>query len=70
MSNLPVPTKNFQGLPAVMSFFIPGLGQLYKGQILPFLFFLVVTPMAYWMLWFPGAALHLYCILHAGSSRR
>ena len=70
MSNLPAVTKNFQGLPAVMSFFIPGLGQLYKGQILPFLFFLLLTPLGYSFLWLPGAALHLYCILDAGSSKR
>lgn len=70
MSKLPVPIKNFQGLPAVMSFFIPGLGQLYKGQILPFLFFLIATPIGYSMLWIPGLALHFMCILHAGNSKR
>jgi hypothetical protein len=30
----------------------------------------MVTPVAYGFFWFPGAILHLYCILHAGQSKR
>jgi TM2 domain-containing membrane protein YozV len=61
--------KKFKGLPAVLSFFIPGLGQLYRGQILPFLFFLLVTPIGYTFLFLPGLALHFFSIIHAGASR-
>jgi TM2 domain-containing membrane protein YozV len=32
------------GVAAVLSFFIPGVGQLYNGEILRGLFWLIVTP--------------------------
>src|SRR5918912_984773 len=32
------------GLAAVLSFFIPGVGQIYNGKILRGLFWLIVTP--------------------------
>jgi len=60
----------FQGVPAVLSFFIPGLGQLYKGDILPFLFFFFITPLGYAFFAIPGLILHFLAILHAGSARR
>jgi len=36
------------GIAAVLSFFIPGLGQLYNGDILRGLFWLIVTP-GFWL---------------------
>ncbi|HTG17705.1 MAG TPA: hypothetical protein VK747_20825 [Blastocatellia bacterium] len=32
------------GLAAVLSFFIPGVGQIYNGKILRGIFWLIVTP--------------------------
>jgi TM2 domain-containing membrane protein YozV len=32
------------GTAAILSFFIPGLGQLYNGKILRAIFWLIVTP--------------------------
>lgn len=32
------------GIAAVLSFFVPGLGQIYNGTILRGLFWLVITP--------------------------
>jgi TM2 domain-containing membrane protein YozV len=40
-------TKN-PGLAAVLSFFIPGVGQLYNGHFLRALFWLVITP-GFWI---------------------
>ena len=32
------------GIAAVLSFFIPGIGQIYNGKILRGIFWLIVTP--------------------------
>ena len=53
--------KQTHGMPALISFFIPGLGQLIKGQILKgiliwiiggiltvFLFWTIIVPVAIW----------------------
>lgn len=55
---------------ALASFFIPGLGQLLQGRLLPaILFFLfIVAGYALWFLLIPpvvAALLHLWCILDA-----
>jgi TM2 domain-containing membrane protein YozV len=36
------------GVAAVLSFFIPGVGQLYNGKILRALFWLIITP-GFWI---------------------
>ncbi len=36
------------GIAAVLSFFIPGLGQIYNGDILRGLFWLILTP-GFWL---------------------
>jgi len=55
------------GVAAVMSLIIPGLGQMYKGQIINGLFWLVVVLVGYMILIVPGLILHLFCILGAAS---
>jgi len=55
------------GLAAVLSFFVPGLGQLYKGQILNGLVWFFVVGIGYLALILPGLVLHLFCILGALS---
>lgn len=54
--------------PAAMflSFLIPGLGQMYKGQVLNGLLWLIITVIGYVMLVVPGLILHLCCIVGAG----
>lgn len=55
-------TKQTYALPAILSFFIPGLGQLIKGQVLKafliwivgglisfFLFWTVIVPIIIWL---------------------
>src|SRR4029077_19826386 len=52
-SELPVASASYHhtggemrnpGLAAVLSFFIPGVGQIYNGKILRGIFWLIVTP--------------------------
>lgn len=55
------------GVAAVLSFFIPGLGQMYKGQVFNGLAWLAVTVVGYVALVVPGIILHLCCIVGAAS---
>ena len=59
------------GIAAVLSFFIPGIGQIYNGRILRGLFWLIVTP-GIWLGtggWF-GWVCHLISAFTALSSFR
>ena len=55
------------GLAAVLSFFLPGLGQLYKGQIINGLVWFFVVMFGYAALILPGLVLHFFCVLGALS---
>lgn len=55
------------GVAALLSFFIPGLGQLYKGSIATGLIWLFVVPIGYVLLVVPGIVLHIICICTASS---
>ena len=55
------------GLAAVLSFFIPGLGQLYKGQIINGIVWFFMVGLGYLALILPGLLLHLFCIIGAAS---
>lgn len=55
------------GLAAVLSFFVPGLGQLYKGQILNGIIWFFFVCMGYVALILPGLVLHFFCVLGALS---
>ena len=55
------------GIAAILSLFIPGLGQMYKGHILSGLFWLVITPVGYFLFLIPGMVLHLICIITAST---
>ena len=50
---------------AVLSFFIPGLGQLYKGQIINAMIWFVIVIAGYVAFIFPGLFLHLCCVIGA-----
>ncbi|BDY03048.1 hypothetical protein [Ferrimonas sp. YFM] len=59
---------------AICSFFIPGLGQLVQGRILPALLFFVFVSSGYffYFLVIPAviaAVLHLWCIIDAARYR-
>jgi hypothetical protein len=55
------------GLAAVLSFFVPGLGQLYKGQFVSAVFWFVFVGMGYVAPILPGLILHFFCVLGALS---
>lgn len=59
--------KQANGVAAVLSFFIPGLGQIYKGQIISGLVWLLIVPIGYLALIVPGLILHVMCVW--GASR-
>ena len=53
------------GLAAVMSFFIPGLGQMCQGKYIGGIAWLIAVPLGYVAFVVPGIVLHLICIVHA-----
>ena len=55
------------GLAAVLSFFLPGLGQLYKGQIINGIVWFFMVMFGYAALILPGLILHFFCVLGALS---
>ncbi|WP_432797189.1 hypothetical protein [Poriferisphaera sp. WC338] len=55
------------GVAAVLSFLIPGLGQMYKGQIFNGIAWFMVVMIGYVLLILPGLILHFCCILGAAS---
>lgn len=57
--------KSVNGAAAVMSFFIPGLGQLYKGQVGSAVFAFFVTILGYFCFIFPGFFIHAWVIYDA-----
>jgi TM2 domain-containing membrane protein YozV len=62
------PTQRWSpGLAAVLSFIVPGLGQLYKGQILNGIVWFVFVFLGYLALFVPGLILHFFCVLGALS---
>ncbi len=57
------------GIAALLSFLIPGMGQMYKGQVLNGIVWFVLVGSAYFfgalLLFIPGVILHLCCIVGA-----
>jgi TM2 domain-containing membrane protein YozV len=53
------------GLAAVMSFIIPGLGQIYKGQIGSGLGWFLGVIVGYACFVLPGIAFHVWCVFNA-----
>ncbi len=75
----PLPTLNRRASSApqrsrlvagLLSFLIPGLGQLYKGQILRGVVWFVAVFIGYLFLILPGLVLHVCCIVGAASAER
>lgn len=55
------------GIAALLSFLIPGAGQMYKGQVGNGLVWFAVVVIGYFALIVPGLILHLFCIIGAAS---
>lgn len=66
------------GIAALLSLVIPGLGQLYKGQVIRGILWFLIVVGAYgvfsWILFLPAFFLHFLCIANAawsgGAKRR
>ena len=56
------------GVAAVLSFIIPGAGQIYRGKIGKGLVWLVFVIIGYFLLVVPGFILHLLCVFNAYDS--
>ena len=55
------------GVAAVLSFCVPGLGQLYKGQVINGIVWFCAVGLGYAALILPGLLLHFFCIVGAAS---
>ena len=58
------------GIAAVLSFVIPGLGQLYTGRLLAAGLWFLGTGLAYWAILVPGFIAHALCIWSAYQGAR
>ena len=56
------------GVPAILSFFIPGLGQLIKGQVGKGIVIFFFTMIGYMFLIIPGVIIHIWQIVDAYNS--
>ena len=56
-----------KGVAAVLSFIIPGAGQMYKGPILNGLLWLLFVVIGYALFIVPGVILHVCCIAGAAA---
>jgi TM2 domain-containing membrane protein YozV len=63
----PAQRKWSPGVAALLSFLIPGAGQMYKGDVGTGLIWLIVTIVGYFMFLIPGIIAHLVCIVSASS---
>jgi TM2 domain-containing membrane protein YozV len=66
---IPIPQQKAwnPGTAAVLSFVIPGTGQMYKGRILAGLVWLVGVGVGYVAFVVPGVILHIACVYNAYS---
>lgn len=63
-----IPTIKWdRGVAALASLLIPGLGQIYKGQVFNGLCWFIVTAVGYVAFVIPGIFLHICCVIGAAS---
>ena len=58
------------GIAAVLSVFIPGLGQVYAGRLLAGAVWFLATGLFYGVFFLPGFLVHALCIWSAYDSAR
>ena len=63
----PAPQVWSPGIAAILSLFIPGVGQMYKGRVAEGILWLIFTPIGYLFLIVPGLILHILCIVTASQ---
>lgn len=57
------------GVPALLSFFIPGLGQMVKGQVGKGILILIGTIIGYCLFVIPGLIMHIWAIADAYNKK-
>jgi len=57
------------GVAALLSFLIPGAGQIYRGETAKGIAWFVFVVVGYFLFILPGLVLHLVCIVAAGSGQ-
>lgn len=62
------PQRQKGGAAPVLSFLIPGLGQMYKGHVLSGLLWFFAVFLGYVCFILPGFILHICCIVNANNS--
>jgi TM2 domain-containing membrane protein YozV len=65
----PYPTQQVwsPAVAAILSLFIPGVGQMYKGRVGEGILWLIFTPIGYIFLILPGLIMHIICIINAAQ---
>jgi len=63
--NNPVDNKIDNSIAAIWSMMLPGLGQLLKGQVMPGIFWSILTGFGYFSFFWPGLIIHGFCVLDA-----
>ncbi len=58
------------GVAAILSFFIPGLGQLYKGSLLAGFIWFIAVVLGYIFLIIPGIFFHVLCLIDALTNQK
>ena len=58
------------GTAAILSFFCPGVGQMYCGRVGAGIGWMFGTLLAYLMFIFPGFVAHIACIINASKTAR
>jgi TM2 domain-containing membrane protein YozV len=53
------------GIAAVLSVVLPGLGQVYAGELIPGLIWFLAVGFSYWAVIIPGFIVHGLCIYSA-----
>jgi TM2 domain-containing membrane protein YozV len=56
------------GVAAILSLFVPGLGQMCQGRTITGLLCLVLIPLGYLAFIIPGLVMHLACIVDAARA--
>ena len=66
-SVFPATQKWNPAVAAILSFFFPGVGQMYKGQIGSGVLWFIFTIIGYMLVVIPGLIIHIACVVNAAS---
>jgi TM2 domain-containing membrane protein YozV len=58
------------GIAGLLSFLIPGAGQIYKGNVGAGIGWLIIVMIGYFLFIIPGIILHIICIVNAASTSK